>query len=398
MLTDAVAADKISPGIVTELRPEHKMAHQDRRRRFKRYPARWKVAVVFAKADNKPTVHCDTRDLSIGGASIISDYPDLTGITVTLLLARPVRPGAAPPKMIKLQAQFVSSVHVPTMSGYRHGLKFIPSKDDGMGMLAEIINAAETARRTAPAPDAAATSTNAVPANAETMPAQETEVFQASPGSLLARLREAAQAKLREQEQAAPRADAVEQLSRAVQASYRSLKAALAPLAQAKPDCLREYNIPGLPNFDGLKWKDVAVDFRTRELSPTRKVYDRATVSYQLAADKSLSAVRETPADEKLKRVLEDARVEYSALPERNSRGSTVGTKFVVPCEVKAGVEFTAQFETGKLILKLRNVERFGTAEYVIEPAAVTEEALREFARYIVGEKKQIGALIQKGK
>src|SRR5512135_2924640 len=135
--------------------------HKDRRRKFKRYPARWKVAVVFDKADGKPLLHTDTHDLSIGGAAIVSPYADLTGSQLTLLLARPVRPQAEPPKLIKLRAQVVSSVHVPAMSGYRHGLQFMPSTDDGLSVLAGIINAADSARRgsaaagAAPAPAAA---------------------------------------------------------------------------------------------------------------------------------------------------------------------------------------------------------------------------------------------------
>ncbi len=52
--------------------------------------------MVFDKAAGKPILHTDTHDLSVGGTAIASAYADLTGSQVTLLLARPVRPGTEP--------------------------------------------------------------------------------------------------------------------------------------------------------------------------------------------------------------------------------------------------------------------------------------------------------------
>ena len=382
--------------------------------------------MVFDQAAGKPALHTDTRDLSIGGTAVVSTHGDLTGSLVTLLLARPTRPGAEPPKMIKLKAQVVSSVHVPSMSGYRHGLRFLPSKDDGLSLLAEIINAAEAARRV-PAQAAATPQPAAAPAAAPepapavaapvptpapappsaTTPAPASEpaststptdpgVFNASPGSLLARLREAAQAKLREQQQPEQKEQFVPQVSAAVEAVYRHLKELAALLDTVKPAYARAYSVHGLPDFDELQWISVHLDFRTREVSPTLRAFEQLTLNYHLAAKKVLSVAREIPADEKLKRMLEDAGIGFSTRQERNNRGALVGTKFVMPCEVRAVLQLAGNFETGKLMLKLRNVGHFGTAEYVLPTEAITKESLHELSQFILGETRQLGSLLPK--
>jgi hypothetical protein len=151
-----------------------------------------------------------------------------------------------------------------------------------------------------------------------------------------------------------------------------------------------------LPNFDELKWASVHLDLRTREFSPTLTAFEQVTLQYHLAAKKTLSVVREIPADEKLKQMLEDAAIQFSTERERNNRGAPAATKFVIPCEVKAALQLAGNFETGELILKLRNVEHFGTAEYMVSPETIKKESLDELVQFILGETRQIGSLLPK--
>ena len=121
------------------------MENKEHLRKSKRYPVRWKVAVVFDKTGGKPVLHTQTEDLSIGGAAIRSNYGDLTGSLVTLLLAHPVRHSGEVPKMLKISARVVSSVQPPGVSSFRHGLSFVRSNDDGLDILAAFLGAAESA-------------------------------------------------------------------------------------------------------------------------------------------------------------------------------------------------------------------------------------------------------------
>jgi CheY-like chemotaxis protein len=224
----------------------------------------------------------------------------------------------------------------------------------------------------------------------------DTEVFNASPGSLLARLREAAQAKQREEQKPAQKEQFIPLVSGAVEKTYRHLKQVATLLNSAKPAYAQTYTFQGLPNFDDLKWDSVHLDFRTREVSPTSKAFEQVTLHYHLAAKKALRVVREPLADEKLKQALSEARIEFDTQQQRNQRGSVVGTIFIIPCEVKASLRLVGDFKTGKLTLKMRNVEHFGTLEHTLSAEAITEESLNELSRYILGESRRIGPLLLK--
>lgn len=364
------------------------MEHVEHRRKSKRLPIKWKAAVVFDKADGKPILHTQTQDLSAGGAAIRSDYGDLTGTMVTILLAQPVHQSAEAPKMLKIRAQVVSSVHTPAMSGFRHGLKFVPSKDDGLAALAGLLGALEATQ-----PDKGTAAASPSPAAA---PAPTEETFVPAAGGLLAQLRAAALAKQQEEQKPDPKVLMIPRVSAAVERAWRYLKEFAGQLNAVKPAYAKDYIIGGVPKFDGLKWDSVQADFRTKELSPTSKVFEQVTLNFRLSANKVLSVTREIPADEKLKQVLQDMRIEFTDQKERNERGSFVSTKFIIPCEVKGSVQLIGNFETGKLLLKTRNVESFGTLEHVLSPDAITEESLNELSHFILGETRRIGPLLLK--
>ena len=259
--------------------------------------------------------------------------------------------------------------------------------------------AAPEAAVAVPAPPSAQAAQPEAPVAAPAPPSAQSadsDAFNASPGSLLARLREAALAKQREEQKPAQKEQFIPLVSEAVEKTYRHLKEVVALLNSVKPAYAATYSFHGVPDFDDLKWASVHLDFRTRELSPTSKAFEQVTLHYHLAAKKVLSVVREIPADDKLKRTLEDARIEFSTQQERNNRGALVGTKFVVPCEVKAFLQLVGNFETGRLVLKLRNVQHFSNAEYVLPAEAVTTESLNELTQFVLGETKQIGSLLRK--
>ncbi len=363
------------------------MDSREHRRKFKRHPVRWKTAVVFDKAVDKPILHTQTHDLSVGGTAIHSNYEDLTGSHITLLLDQPMRQSGEAPRMLKMRGRIVSSVRSPAMSGFRHGVKFEPAKDDGTAVLVAILGAAESAR-----PGAEQVATTLSPAVAEAPKASST-----SPGSILAQLRLAALTKQQEEQRPDPKEQIIPRVSAALERAYRYLKEFADLLNQVKPAYAKEYTIVGVPKFDDLKWADVRLDFRMRELSPTTKVFEQVTLNVHLSANKKLSVTHEIPADEKLKQVLFDTKIEFATQEERNARGSVVRTTFVIPCEVRASLQLIGNFDTGKLLLKTRNVEHFGTLAHVVAPEAITEESLNELSQFILGESKRIGPLLLSG-
>jgi hypothetical protein len=362
------------------------MQDAEHRRKFKRHPVRWKAAVVFNSADGKPILHTQTLDLSAGGAAIHSDYADLTGSVVTLLLAQPVSQDGQAPKMLKMKAQVVSSVHSPAASGFRHGLSFVPSKDDDLGAFAKLL-------ATVGVMPAAAEPALAAPAAAPAAP--ETPAAPTG-GGLLAQLKRAAEAKLAQEKQPVQRDEINARVSAALERAYRYLKNLTEQLIAVKPPYAKEYSLVGMPKLDGLRWEDCRIDFRTREISATKRLFEYVTLNYRLSSGKELRVTRESPADAKLSQLLFDTGVAFTTEEERNQRGSVVKTTFVVPCAVKASLQLLGNFETGKLLLKVRNVEHFGVLEHVVAPESVTDESLDELAHFILGESRQLGPLLLK--
>jgi hypothetical protein len=366
------------------------MANQERRRKSKRHSVRWKAAAVFDKTEGKPILHTETHDLSIGGAAINSNYGDLTGSVVTLLLAYPVQHSGEAPKMLKVRARVLSSVHSPAMSGFRHGLSFVQLKDDDVSILAEILRALESAPPGEEAISAVdLTATPIAPATPS-----------ASAGSSrLAKYKQLAAAKQSEEKESDSQQEInarAERVGATVEKAFRYLKEFTEQLNIVKPAYAKEYSIVGVPTFDGLTWVDSQIDFRTRETSPRTKVYEQFTLHFRLSANKQLRVTRESPGDEKLKQVLLETKIEFTTQEDRNERGSVVRTTFVVPCEVKASLQLVGNFDTGKLLLRARNVERFGMLEHVLAPEAITEESLDELTGFILGESSRIGPLLLK--
>lgn len=363
------------------------MDNLEHRRKFKRVPVRWKTAVVFDKAIDKPILHTQTHDLSVGGTAIHSNYDDLTGSYITLLLDQPILRSGEAPRMLKMRGQVVSSIRSAAMSGFRHGVKFVPSKGDSMTVLVAILGNTEPVR-----PDAE----RVAPTHARAA-AEERKSPSLVQSSVLAQLRQAALAKRLEEQKPDPKEQMIPRVSTALERAYRYLKEFADLLNQVKPAYAKEYTIVGAPKFDGLQWSDIRLDCQSRELSPATKAFEQVSLNFHLSANKKLSVTRETPADEKLKEVLLETKIEYTAEQEHNARGSVVGTTFSIPCEVRASMRLVGDFDTGKLLLKMRNVEHFGTLAYVVDPEAITEESLNELSQFILGESRHIGKLLLKG-
>lgn len=353
------------------------MEQREHRRKSRRYAVRWKAAAVFDKSAGKPILHTETEDLSVGGAAIHSDYGDLTGSTITLLVAQPPRDPGEQPRMLKLRALVVSNIQTPGKSGFRLGLSFIRAPDDGLESLEELLKQAADVQ-SASAPAAAA-------------PAAPAPV----PGGRLAALRQAAQAKLA----AEKKPDSQDEINRKVSEALKRIGDYLKPLADelnvVKPPYNNKgYVIVGAPEFSGLAWQSGRADFRTKEISPTSKVYEQVSLAYRISGNKQVQVKREYPASEKLKQILSDYKLEFESHDRRNEKGSVVDTTFSFPCEVKASLIVEGNYQSGKLLLKMRNVEHFGMEEHLVSPEAVTPEALEELVGYILGETTRIGPLV----
>jgi hypothetical protein len=345
------------------------MKETRQRRKRGRHIVRWKAAITFARDLGRPVVHTQTQDLSVSGAAIFSDYGDLTGSTITLLLAPPVPGVKRTPAVLRVRARVVSTVRTPDMLNYRHGLIFIPSPNDGLAAL-----------------DAALSGiTVTMPEGALALPAAANRLEQ---------LKQQAEIRLAQTKANTLATGTDAQISDALKRAYGYLKDLAAQLNVVKPGYPKRYAIAGVPEFNHLAWNDGYADFHTREITITTTLYERASMRFALTGKQPIHIEREYPASEKLQSMLTDCKIEFAAQEIRNGRGSIDRIAFDFPCRVDASVLLAGQFETGKILLYANNVSGFGAVQQVLAPEAISDASLDEFSGFILGETKALGPLL----
>ena len=376
------------------------MAYQEHRRKHKRYPVRWKAAVVFDRLTERPVLHTETFDLSAGGGAIRTDYGDLTNSTVTILLAQPPRQPDEQPRMLKLQAKIVSSAQTPGKAGYRHGMNFVNTPPEGVAGLEELLQAAATGA-VGEDPTAAVLQAAAAAPAAEAPAAAPPAAPAAGPVGRLAALKAAAQQKAIDdaaKAKAESKDEKEDRVSEALRRAYWYFKDLVEQLDVLKPDFPgKGYAVHGVPEFTDFAWDVGRLDMRARELTPIRKLTTRVTLDYRLSKGKSILKVeRDYPANEKVKQMLKDYGLVFSSRDTRTESGAVARTSFGIDFEVLCKLELEGNYDTYKLLLKMRNVERFGVMEHIIAPEAVTQESLEELAGFIFCETHKVGPLLLK--
>lgn len=312
------------------------------------------------------------------GAAILTNDRDLTGTVVKLAISYP---GAADQKPLRIRARVVSSAHTPGTTRYRHGLSFIKLPFDGRNELEKILQSASPQGANREEPAVAAPEHDGV----------------AGRRGRLAQLRLLADAKRAEAKKPDPRDESDALISEALKVAYRYLKDLTEQLNVIRPVYENIYSVPGVPDFARLEWEEGRADFRTREATPILSYYDRVFLRFRLSANRELKFAKDWPANDKLKQFLEEAGVKFTAHEVYNERGATEGSKFIVPCEVKASVLLYSERDLGKILLRTSNVSGFGTLSQLLAPESIYEDSLDDLAAFILGEQKTPGSMLSRG-
>lgn len=214
---------------------------------------------------------------------------------------------------------------------------------------------------------------------------------------LLAALRQQAQAKQQSENQKSSQRDEIlQRIHSALGMTYQYLNDLALQLNILKPPYAKAYAFFGQADFDQLAWQEGRADFRMQEVASDNRLYDQVTLRYRLAGPNQFRLERENPSLEKLRKALFDYNIAFTVDEVRNERGQVERATFVFPCEIKAGLLLAGNYQTGKLLLRTRNIERFGIMEYQLLPEAINQDALDELARFILGETNRISQLFQR--
>lgn len=227
--------------------------------------------------------------------------------------------------------------------------------------------------------------------------AMKPETPPAVTSSLLANLKQQALAKQQSENQKSAQQDEIlQRIHKALGMTYQYLSDLVQQLNILKPPYAKVYSFFGVADFDGLVWQEGRADFRMQETASENRLYDQVTLRYRLAGPKQFKIVKENPALEKLRKSLFDYNIAFTVDEAKNERGHIEKATFTFPCEIKAGLMLSGNYETGKLLLRTRHIERFGLMEYELQPEDINQDALDQIAQLIMGENNRVNQMFQR--
>ncbi|MCK9389479.1 MAG: PilZ domain-containing protein [Sulfuritalea sp.] len=104
-------------------------------RSHQRYPMHWDVVVAFDEGVARPAFKGRTNDISIAGASILTDTNIYATNLVTLLLAIPPMNSGQGKTIVEIRGRMRYTVHSSEHCRFRIGFHFESFKGDGRAVL-----------------------------------------------------------------------------------------------------------------------------------------------------------------------------------------------------------------------------------------------------------------------
>jgi hypothetical protein len=153
-----------------------------------------------------------------------------------------------------------------------------------------------------------------------------------------------------------------------------------------KPEVARVFAVQGNICLQNLLQCDYLVRER-RKRADFKDYFEQVTLCFHAVGQQVLTL--ETYADhatDRLCNYLQAYGLRFETQAFRNERGVTLKTVVCVRPDIPATVTATADWASGTIRLKLRNVEAIGDAEYCYDPAEVDRKLLDELAKLIVGQ------------
>jgi hypothetical protein len=215
--------------------------------------------------------------------------------------------------------------------------------------------------------------------------------------SLLARLKQqAATLQQGASQRGATEEARARQLSDVLGSAFHYLDDLVKQLNIIKPAIPREYVFPGNIVFAGMHWVEGAADFRMVPSATEDRRYESLSARFRLAAPQDLVAERDSLGIEPLRKLLHDHNIVFSVEEKLNARNQAERARFSFPCEMKAGFLIKADYAAGHLVLRTRNIDRFGMMEFKLQPGDLNQETLDELTKLFLGEKSRFLALFRR--
>lgn len=233
-------------------------------------------------------------------------------------------------------------------------------------------------------PQAPAAPTGAALTDSTTIPAVP------AANSLLARLRQQAQNLQQNVDQRGLESAArAQSLSDSLGAAFHYLDDLVKQLNIIKPAIPKDFIFSGNIAFAGMSWVEGAADFRMEPGASDNRRYESLTARFRIAAPQAIVVERDAIGVEPLRKTLHDYSIVFTVDEKQNARNQIECARFTFPCEIKAGFIIKADYAAGNLLLRTRNVERFGMMEFRLQANELNQETLDELTKLFLGEKNR---------
>lgn len=151
------------------------------------------------------------------------------------------------------------------------------------------------------------------------------------------------------------------------------------------PPVKRSFELPHIVRYERLHLERASVMFRKQRVQD-RDVYDYVVVYYNLAGP-PLSplrvAIRRSP---EIERALTHANIEYSCDTDSTVQTGATYNVFRIAPGLRCEVRFDPDFEHGRVVVTLRNVDRFEPVILDFETPGLDTKALDDLVNLMLGK------------
>ncbi len=182
--------------------------------------------------------------------------------------------------------------------------------------------------------------------------------------------------------------EVIDRIDRQMQHVFQYCDEACRLLQTITPPVERSFELPHIARYEGLHVERAATMFRKQRLQE-RDVYDYIIVYYNLvgpAPPPLRVSLRRSP---EVERVLSGANLEYRCDSEAAADGGTRYNIIRLAPGLRCEVRFDPDFENGRIVVTLRNVDRFEPVILDFEAAALDTAALDDLVQFMLARPSQ---------
>jgi len=160
-----------------------------------------------------------------------------------------------------------------------------------------------------------------------------------------------------------------------------------------KPAVYRSFILETTVQLDRLLQSDYAVRERRKTID-NRDYFVEVALRFRNAGAEKLVFEKDTPTSvERCKEYLWGYGLRFECKEIKNDRRMLQRAIFGVESDIQASATFTGDWESGKVRLVLRNIEKLGDVDYSYDAEEVTRDVLEELAKLVLAQQNNLRGL-----